>query len=104
MRIFLSLFFITSLPTLAQTKFTDVTKEAGIDHIFDVYQGLFGGGVAVFDYNNDGNLDLYLVNGGNLTQASSGKNTSALYHNNGNGTFTEVTQKATISNASNHPA
>ena len=83
------LFFVSLLLILnlvkAQTKFTDVTKEAGIDHIFDVYQGLFGGGVAVFDYNNDGYEDLFLT---------SGQGKDILYKNNGDGRFSDVTEEA----------
>ena len=83
------LFFVSLLLILnlvkAQTKFTDVTKEAGIDHIFDVYQGLFGGGVAVFDYNNDGYEDLFLT---------SGQGKDILYKNNGDGKFSDVTKEA----------
>ena len=87
MRIFyFIIFFIFSvLQAQNQTKFTDVTKEAGIDHIFDVYQGLFGGGVAVFDYNNDGYEDLFLT---------SGQGKDILYKNNGNGKFSDVTEEA----------
>ena len=31
------------------------------DNIYDVYEGLFGGGVVAFDYNNDGYEDLYIT-------------------------------------------
>jgi hypothetical protein len=63
--------------------FTDVTKEAGLANAGD---GNYGMGVAVGDYDNDGYPDLYITN--------YGKNT--LYHNNGNGTFTDVTEKAGV--------
>ena len=63
--------------------FTDVTKEAGLANAGD---GNYGMGVAVGDYDNDGFPDLYVTN--------YGKNT--LYHNNGNGTFTDVTAKAGV--------
>jgi len=53
-----------------------------------------GGGVAFFDYDNDGKPDLIFVNGGNLpghkTQSNASSNI-ALYHNDGNGHFTDVT-------------
>jgi enediyne biosynthesis protein E4 len=58
--------------------FADVTHKAG----FDVE--LFGMGVAVGDYDNDGYDDLFVTAMGQ----------SHLFHNNGNGTFTDVTQKA----------
>lgn len=66
---------------LAQTPFTDVTKEAGIDHQFVVYEGMFGGGICVFDLDKDGYEDLYLT---------SGMNEDILYKNNGDGTFTNI--------------
>ncbi len=58
--------------------FTDVTHKAGLD------VELFGMGVAVGDYDNDGFDDLFITTLGQ----------SHLFHNNGNGTFTDVTQKA----------
>jgi enediyne biosynthesis protein E4 len=63
--------------------FTDVTKEAGLANAGD---GNYGMGVAVGDFDNDGYPDIYVTN--------YGKNT--LYHNNGNGTFTDVTEKAGV--------
>ena len=63
--------------------FTDVTEEAGLAKAGD---GNYGMGVAVGDYDNDGYPDLYVT--------SYGKN--ILYHNNGNGTFTDVTAKAGV--------
>jgi hypothetical protein len=64
--------------------FTDVTEKAGVAAV-----DLFGMGVAVGDYDNDGFEDLYVV----------GYGRSILYHNNGNGTFTDVTEKAGVANA-----
>jgi enediyne biosynthesis protein E4 len=58
--------------------FTDVTHKAGLDI------EMFGMGVAVGDYDNDGYDDLFVTAFGQ----------SHLFHNNGNGTFTDVTQKA----------
>lgn len=58
--------------------FTDVTHKAGLD------VEMFGMGVAVGDYDNDGFDDLFVTAMGQ----------SHLFHNNGNGTFTDVTQKA----------
>jgi len=63
--------------------FTDVTQAAGLA---DAGEGNYGMGVAVGDYDNDGYPDLYVTN--------YGKN--ILYHNNGNGTFTDVTAKAGV--------
>ena len=56
------------------------------------------GGVALFDYDNDGYLDIYLVNCLTVDlYRQGGKTKSALYHNNGDGTFTDVTAKAGVS-------
>ncbi len=54
-------------------------------------------GVAIFDYNNDGNMDLLLVNTGDSSfYHPKAPHLHALYRNNGDGTFTDVTEKAGI--------
>lgn len=63
--------------------FTDVTQQAGLSNAGD---GNYGMGVAIGDYDNDGFPDIYVTN--------YGKN--ILYHNNGDGTFTDVTTKAGV--------
>jgi hypothetical protein len=63
--------------------FTDVTEQAGLASAGD---GNYGMGVAVGDYDNDGYPDIFVT--------SYGKN--VLYHNNGDGTFTDVTSKAGV--------
>jgi hypothetical protein len=63
--------------------FTDVTREAGLANPGD---GNYGMGVAVGDYDNDGYPDIYVTNYGR----------NILYHNNGDGTFTDVTEKAGV--------
>ena len=57
-----------------------------------------GGGLAVIDFNNDGWLDLYIPNGTTIELARAGKpsNNGALYRNNGDGTFTDVTSESGI--------
>ena len=54
------------------------------------------GGVAVFDYDRDGNLDIFFTNGANIStlKKDSPKYWNRLFHNNGDGTFTDVTEKA----------
>ncbi|HZQ96803.1 MAG TPA: CRTAC1 family protein [Candidatus Sulfotelmatobacter sp.] len=55
------------------------------------------GGVAVFDYDNDGWMDIFLVNGSEIADLKAGKcHLGKLYHNNQNGTFTDVTSKSGI--------
>jgi hypothetical protein len=59
-----------------------------------------GSGVALLDYNNDGWLDIYLVNGSTLN-ALDGKETppkAALFRNNHDGTFTDVAAQAGVTN------
>ena len=63
--------------------FTDVTAKAGV-----TAAGIFGMGVAVGDFDNDGFPDLYVIGFGQ----------SILYHNNRDGTFSDVTAKAKVSN------
>jgi len=69
----------------AQTGFAEVSIASGIDFIVPGQR--MGGGVAVFDYNNDGHQDVYIT--GNL-------GVDGLYKNNGDGSFTEVSTQAGI--------
>ena len=54
------------------------------------------GGVAIFDYNNDGNLDVFFTNGADIRtlQKASSKYSNRLFENDGKGNFKDVTQKA----------
>jgi enediyne biosynthesis protein E4 len=54
------------------------------------------GGVAVFDYDNDGNPDIFFANGADIhsLKKTSQKYWNRLFHNNGDGTFSDVTEKA----------
>ncbi|MFQ5741899.1 MAG: FG-GAP repeat domain-containing protein, partial [Acidobacteriota bacterium] len=56
------------------------------------------GGVALFDYDNDGWLDLYLVNGSTIADWEKGQRTvrNALYRNRGDGSFEDVTLEAGV--------
>lgn len=64
---------------LGNGKFEDVTTKAGV-----AGDGMFGTGVTVGDFDNDGYLDVFVT----------GYDSRQLFHNNGNGTFTNVTVKA----------
>ncbi len=58
-----------------------------------------GAGCCFLDYNNDGWLDFYLVNSGHVVKGkvvAANRPANALYRNNGNGTFTDVTQAAGV--------
>jgi enediyne biosynthesis protein E4 len=84
-------------------KFVDVAEKAGLHsktvllghETKDFLLSTTGGGVALFDYDNDGWLDIFLVNGWGLKEFPKGTEPSnRLYRNNHDGTFTEVTGKA----------
>ncbi len=82
-------------------RFTDVTGPAGIQ--FQHNSGAFGGkflpetlgsGCAFLDYDRDGWQDILLINGTDWPGHKKRRSTLRLYHNNGNGTFTDVTTRA----------
>src|SRR6266478_6061280 len=92
----------------APVVFTDITKQAGLAK-FQHHSGspekatileTPGSGVALFDYDNDGWLDIYLLNGSTLA-ALKGREPAPramLLRNNQDGTFTDVTAKAGVAN------
>jgi len=88
--------------------FEDATRAAGLSgwrHEMGTPQKKYiletdGSGVGLIDYDNDGWLDIYLVNGSTY-DAINGKRTpphAALFHNNHDGTFTDVAEKAGVTN------
>jgi hypothetical protein len=88
--------------------FQDIARQAGLTtwkHRMGTPEKKFiieanGSGVGLIDTNNDGWLDIYLVNGSTY-EAESGKATppkAALFHNNHDGTFTNVAEKAGVTN------
>jgi hypothetical protein len=85
--------------------FADITRAAGIDFHLTcggpekryIMESMCGG-IAVFDYDNDGWMDIFLVNGSTLEDLKSGTcHPSKLYRNNHDGSFTDVTAKSGIS-------
>jgi hypothetical protein len=82
-------------------EFVDVTAQSGIH--FKHNSGAFGkkylpetmgSGVCFIDYDNDGWQDIFLVNSMDWPEHKTGKSFPALYHNNHDGTFTDVTREA----------
>ena len=90
--------------------FTDATAEAGIafhhrfgDEDLSSILETTGSGCAFFDYDNDGDIDLYLVNGCYLEGINEPDSvykgvrlTNHLHRNNGDGTFTDVTEQTGV--------
>lgn len=87
-------------------RFANVTERTGITfRHFNGFSGKFhyaeimGAGVALFDYNGDGYLDIYLANGNHLLEKPSPEITNRLYRNNGDWTFKDVTEEAGVGDA-----
>ncbi len=82
--------------------FTDISQQSGLaaqnvsgDELKKKYLvEMNGSGIAFIDYNNDGYVDLFVVNGSRFGAPSSPPSTNHLYRNNGDGTFTDVTEKS----------
>lgn len=90
---------------LPRVEFVDVAAQVGLTarHVTGPEQNKeyilesMGSGVALFDYNNDGFLDVFLVNGTTLEGFPKGQEpTNHLYQNSGDGTFKDVTEKAKL--------
>jgi hypothetical protein len=91
MRSFFIFLVLWNAPTTSWSqRFVDHTEAAGIQHFFEVYEGMFGGGVAVLDFNNDGFEDLYLTGGMQEDQ---------LLENQKDGTFKNVFDQAGLTSA-----
>lgn len=96
------IFFLPAPVAGQQIRFRDITSQAGIH--FTHNNGAFGKkwlpetmgpGCAFIDYDNDGYPDILLVNGDDFPgHPHGGATTPKLYHNNRNGTFTDVTRQA----------
>ena len=92
-----------------QVGFRDVAGSAGLGNAVNVFGSPtekrhlleeMGGGVAFFDYDHDGWLDIFLVNGSSFEGFKEGAEpTSYLFHNNRDGTFTDVTRDAGLTHS-----
>jgi hypothetical protein len=90
-------------PTRDLPQLVDITRSTGIhfDHLSSPEKKYIvesmSGGVALIDYDRDGWPDIYFTNAPSVDMALAGKKArSALYHNNHDGTFTDVTEKAGV--------
>jgi len=101
---------VTEAPKVVPGKFVDITQQSHIDFLAQASHTdkkylieTMGSGVALFDYDNDGRLDIFFVNGaplsdptpkGTIPQKTSPKYWNRLYHQKPDGTFEDVTEKA----------
>jgi hypothetical protein len=96
-------------PSPAPPWFVDVAKESGLSAFRDTCGSpakdylveTVGSGAALFDYNNDGLMDILLVNGSSfqlLDDRTLPRTSSRLFRNNGDGTFTDVTRSSGLIN------
>ncbi|RPI26637.1 MAG: CRTAC1 family protein [Acidobacteria bacterium] len=89
------------VPLAAQVRFVDITRQTGINFVHNngaygkkYLPETMGAGCAFLDYDNDGWLDIFLVNGSDWPERKKKTSYPSLYRNNRNGTFTEVTRTA----------
>ena len=100
---YLLCFLIAAASGDLPAQFTDVTQEAGVRFQHEdgrSYKKYFvetlGSGVALFDYDNDDDLDLYFVNGADLDRSDAQPAINRLYRNRGDGTFIDVTAESGV--------
>jgi len=100
-------------PAATQGKFADITQKCGIQFLhrasptsMKYLPATMGSGVALFDYDNDGLLDIYLVNGapiddptpaGTIPKKNGPSYWNRLFHQKKDGTFEDVTERAGVS-------
>jgi len=110
----LLLLFVAAM-TAPEVQFTDITRAAGIDfkHENSATSNKYlietmGGGVALIDFDSDGRLDIFFTNGariddpmpaGRQPDKSARKFWNRLYHQNADGSFSDVTEKAGLTGA-----
>ena len=100
----IALLLTASPRCLSAIRLTDVTARSGIDFRHEdgrtdakYYVETLGAGAAWFDYDRDGDIDLYFVNGADLPGKNSEEPpTNRLYRNDGDATFTDVTARARV--------
>ena len=107
--------FLLGATSAPEVQFTDITQQTKIDFKQEnsattnkYLLETMGGGIALLDYDNDGRLDVFFTNGaliddpmpeGKLPDKSDKKFWNRLYHQNADGTFTDVTERAGLSGA-----
>ncbi len=98
----------SSIAPPSAIKFEDIAQKAGVHFVVEncptpeKYQPeTMPGGIALFDYDGDGFLDIYLVNGAEMPSLvkTGPKYYNRLFHNNGDGTFTDVSERAGVTGA-----
>jgi enediyne biosynthesis protein E4 len=95
------LLVLSAAPAASQATFVNVAEEAGVDFHYThggtgqkYFIETMGPGCAFLDYNGDGHLDIYAVNGHTLDPDVVPDQTNILYHNRGDGTFLDVAEKS----------
>ena len=86
-KIFIVIFTFTAIiisPDIHCQNFENITVESGINHAH-ISSDRLGGGIAIFDLDSDGHQDMYFTGGIDMDK---------LYRNNGDGTFTDITEEA----------
>src|SRR6266508_6448895 len=103
MRLFLATVVVACAAVTKWTVMTDVAERAGVTfrhHAFHTPEKYLietmGAGVALFDFDGDGRLDIFFVNGAALpaVDKSDPRYWNRLYRNSGSGTFIDVTESA----------